>query len=75
MLQTYRYLHHLLVEYKDARRGPTVVFLQSPLTPQLMAQQLPALDDFPNVHIPALERCVSVCACVCQSKAHCSDIS
>ena len=54
--QIHRSLHRLLLEYKDARRGPTVVFLQSPLTPHVMAQGVPALEEFPNVHIPALER-------------------
>ena len=54
--QIHRFLHRLLLEYRDAKRGPTVVFLHSPLTPQLLAKGVPALDDFPSVHKLAPER-------------------
>ena len=48
----------MLSEYKDARRGPTVLLVQSPMAPQQMRKAIPTLDEFPRVLIPSLDRCV-----------------
>lgn len=48
----------MLSEYKDARRGPTVLLVQSPMAIQQMCKTIPALDEFPRVLIPSLDRCV-----------------
>lgn len=48
----------MLSEYKDARRGPTVLLVQSPMAIQQMCKAIPALDEFPRVLIPSLDRCV-----------------
>ena len=44
------------MEYKDARRGPTVVLVQSPIGGAPLNKAIPALEDFPCVLIPHLDR-------------------
>lgn len=48
-LQIYRSLHTLLSEYKDAKRGPTVVFIQSPFKISHLTTAITTLKDFPQV--------------------------
>lgn len=48
----------MLADYRDARRGPTIVLVQSPLDPQQLCQAIPALEEFPRVLIPSLDRCI-----------------
>ena len=52
----HRALHRLLVEYKDSKRGPTVVLLRSPLEAHVLAKGVPSLEEFPMVHTPTQER-------------------
>lgn len=54
--QVHRGIHRILSEYKDSRKGPTVIFLQSPSNTNSLSQAIPALDDFPRVSIQALDR-------------------
>ena len=61
LLQIYRSIQRLLVDYKDARRGPTVLFLQSPADIEQLSQSVPGVEDFPRVLVPSLDRCVCVC--------------
>ena len=49
----------MLADYRDARRGPTIVLVQSPLDPQQLCQAIPALEEFPRVLIPSLDRCIA----------------
>jgi DNA polymerase epsilon subunit 1 len=44
-----------LGEYKDARRGPTVILIQSPIGGPLLTQAIPTLEDFPSVLVPHLD--------------------
>lgn len=53
--QVYKDIHRLFVEYKDARRGPTVILLQSPQGAGVLSKGIPSLEDFPSVHVPAVE--------------------
>lgn len=52
----YRSIQRLLVEYKDARKGPTIILVQSPIGGHQFNQAIPALEDFPRVIIPHMER-------------------
>ena len=54
--QAYRGIQRLLGEYKDARRGPTVILIQSPIGGPLLTQAIPTLEDFPSVLVPHLDR-------------------
>ena len=56
IFQVYRSVQRLLMEYKDARRGPTVIFIQSPIGGHQLNKSIPALDEFPTVSIPHVER-------------------
>lgn len=49
VVQVYRNLHTLLLEYKDAKKGPTVVFIQSPLKSSHLTAAITSLKDFPQV--------------------------
>jgi hypothetical protein len=44
------------MEYKDSRQGPTVILFQSPQVAESVAKGVPSLEEFPIVHVPALER-------------------
>lgn len=50
-----RSIHTLLSSYKDAKRGPTVVFVQSPLKVSQVAGLISSLEEFPRVAIRSLE--------------------
>lgn len=54
--QVYRGVQRLLMEYKDRRRGPTVIVVQSPAGGPLLNQAIPALQDFPSVLVPHVDR-------------------
>ena len=54
----HRSIHRLLLEYKDARRGPTVILFQSHQRSEVMVKGVPSLEEFPIVHVPAQERYV-----------------
>jgi DNA polymerase epsilon subunit 1 len=53
--RAYRGIQRLLGEYKDARRGPTVILIQSPIGGPLLTQAIPTLEDFPSVLVPHLD--------------------
>ena len=59
ILQVFQGIQRVLSDYRDARRGPTIVLVQSPLDPQQLCQAIPALEEFPRVLIPSLDRCIA----------------
>jgi len=60
--QVYKALHKLLSGYKDEKRGPTVVVVQSAFDFQTLQAGIPALSDFPMIpiHISDSETLYSV---------------
>eukprot|EP00731_Ephydatia_muelleri_P013509 Em0007g819a len=53
--RVYQGLQRVLSDYKDAKRGPTILFVQSPMEPRAMRSTLGATEDFPSVFIPSLD--------------------
>ena len=60
--QVYKSLHKLLSGYKDEKRGPTVVIVQSAFDFPTLQAGVPALSDFPMIpiHISDSETLYSV---------------
>ena len=54
--QVYQGLQRVFSDYKDAKRGPTFLFIQTPMEAQAMRSTLGATEDFPSVFIPSLDR-------------------
>ncbi|KAI8802655.1 putative DNA polymerase epsilon catalytic subunit A [Cladochytrium replicatum] len=49
-------VNQALREYQDQRRGPTMLIIQSPRTPRMLAAAAPSILDFPNLTIPSLKQ-------------------
>ncbi|XP_022098482.1 DNA polymerase epsilon catalytic subunit A-like [Acanthaster planci] len=51
MTKVYRAINRLLSSYKDERKGPTFIAVQSPVDNMELARHIPMLDDFPLVRL------------------------
>ncbi|XP_071480194.1 DNA polymerase epsilon catalytic subunit A-like [Diadema antillarum] len=55
MKKAYRIIHRLLLAFKDEKRGPTFIAVQSSSSNGELVRSIPALDDFPLVRLHVAE--------------------